>query len=52
MLDGLETVFLNFGLAGATILMFYSLIKKEIADLKKSIDGLSDKILLLVRPIG
>jgi len=47
----LDNTILNFGLAGAVILLFYKLICNELKDLKNSIDRLADKIEQLIATI-
>ena len=48
----LENTILNFGLAGAVILLFYKLICNELKDLKDSINRLTNKIEQLIATIN
>jgi hypothetical protein len=42
--DQLATMFLNYGIAGLILFVFYMLFKNELAQLRASIDKLYDRI--------
>jgi hypothetical protein len=42
--DQIITVFLNYGIAGLILLVFYMLFKNELTHLRNSIDKLDDRI--------
>jgi hypothetical protein len=42
--DQLVTVFLNYGIAGLILFVFYMLFKNELSQLRASIEKLDDRI--------
>jgi hypothetical protein len=42
--DQLVTIFLNYGIAGLILFVFYMLFKHELSQLRASIDKLYDRI--------
>lgn len=48
----LETTLANYGLAGITIGLFYCIIRKELQDLKSSVDTLASELHKLVIVLG
>jgi hypothetical protein len=42
--DQLVTIFLNYGIAGLILFVFYMLFKNELSQLRASIEKLDDKI--------
>jgi hypothetical protein len=42
--DQIITVFLNYGIAGLILLVFYMLFKNELTHLRNSIEKLDDKV--------
>jgi hypothetical protein len=49
--DQLITIFLNYGIAGLILFVFYMLFKNELSQLRASIEKLDDRIDDLARRI-